>query len=590
MEPRSDRTVGLTYEHVLWALIVLVALAMRVARLGAAPLTAGEAREALLAWRAATGQGMPLATYNPMLFAANSLLFTLFGTSDALARLMPMLFGVCLVLVPILFRRHLGRVGALASGLYLAVSPTALIASRQLDGTVIGGAATMAFLGGMLRLLETGRRHWLTFAAVGLGLAVTAGTTVYGVLLPLALAYAILSQLGLDRRALVSAHAPSQVTRYATQFSLTFAVTVFLFATGIGWNLPGLGASGGLLADWLKRFRPTPDPTASPLTLLTVYDVWVLVFGVGGAIWGVRQRNPVASLLGLWAALEMLLLTLMPGRAPTDLIWAVLPLAMLAGLAVEALASNRSLPGGHGKRSGELRVVHFAIALVLWVHAYLMLARYAAFGDRVDLVLGFVAVVLQGLVGLSFGLVLGEGAAFRTAAVGASVALLAFTLGAGWGVAYRRPADPREALLREPTAMNVRDLTQTLEDLSWQETGMPTTLAFPFEAPQDSVLVWYLRGFDRARHVGRLQDLPADEIGSIAVTAGRDDMITPADEEYAGQDFPLRRTWTPGDLRCRFWESDCAAVDWFLFRDGVPLPEADRWATLWRIGEASPTK
>jgi uncharacterized protein (TIGR03663 family) len=582
MEPGTERRVGITYEHVGWAIIGLIALAMRVARLGDTPLAAGEVREAILAWRAATGQGMPTADYSPLLLAANGLLFTLFGASDGLARLLPALCGAGLALTPLLFRRRLGRVGALVSAGYLAISPTALVACRRVDGTVIAAAGAMTFVGGVLRFVETERRGWLTLAAVGLALGVTAEAAVYGVLLPLIVAYGIASQLQLDIRPLAFGHPASRIRRHARHALLTFLAAVVLLATGFGWNLPGVGASGHSLAAWIERFRPASSPAASPLTLLTVYELWAVVFGIGGMIWGWQRRKAVALLLGLWAGLTVLLLALMPGRAPTDVLWAVVPLAMLLGLAMEGLVDETSSDAG-------LRAVHLLVVVVLWGHAYLQLARYASFGDPADLALALVTVVLQGLVGLSLALVVGWQVSFRTAAAGTAIALLTLTLSAGWGVTYRRSADPREVLLCEPTPSNVRDLVQTLEGISWQQTGLPTTLDFTYEAPQGSVLAWYLRDFDHALRVDRLGDLPADEIGSVVVTVGWDETVMPStDREYAGQDFPVRRRWTLGNLGCRFWEAGCSsAYDWLLFRDSVSLPEADQWATLWQAHEHS---
>ncbi len=585
MDDKCDRGIGIiTYEHLLWGLIAFVALTMRVAHLDAAPLTAGEAREAVLAWRAATGQGMPLTDYNPFLLAVNSLSFALFGAGDAVARLVPALFGACLALAPVLFRREMGRVGALAAGLYLAISPTALVASRQLQGTVISGVGTMAFLGATLRFLRTGRRRWLAGAAIGLALAATSGATMYGVLVPLGLAYVILTQLGrIDGLGLDQAS--RLIRRQGRWFIIAFASAGLLLATGLGWNLAGLEASGGLLAAWLGRFERASAPPGSVLALLMAYELWAVVFGFGGLIWGAAQRDRGTLLLGLWTVLTVLLLMAMPSRRPTDLLWIVLPLAMLGGVFVEKLLAG----AWRSPSAGRLQGVHIGFVLVLWTHTYLMLARYAEFGDRTDLVLAIVAMAVQGLVVLSFGVILGGSTVFRTAAAGTAVALLAFTLHTGWGVAYRHTGDPRETMLREPTARAVRDLVETLEELSWRETGLATRLAFTYQAPEDSILSWYLREFDAARRVTRLSGPPAEAIGSVLVTSGRDETdLAVVGESYAGQDFPVSRQWTPRNLGCSFGELTCrAAYQWFLFREGSPLPEADGWATVWRAGDVS---
>jgi uncharacterized protein (TIGR03663 family) len=567
------------YEVIAWTLIAGVALAMRLAQLGTAPLSAGEAERATLAWQAATGQGMPAAGYEPLLFAANSLLFMLTGASDALARLWPALFGSALVVTPVLLKRHLGRAGALASGLYLAFSPTALLASRQLDGTAMAAAGVMMSVGALHRFLQTEKRRFLPVAGVGLSVAASAGATVYGLLLPLALAWVGVSRLGSDRHASRAERHIARLRPHASQFFLIVALSVVALSTGLGWNLSGVGAVGSVMVDWLGRFEAAEVQTASPLTLLMVYESAGVVLGLGGLVWAVRRGQYWATLLGLWVGLAILLLAAMPGRTPTDLIWAVLPLAMLFGLAVRAIAQ------GHWFARARMRATYGVLVLVLWVQAYLMLARYAAYGDRTDLAIVAVVVGLQALLGLSFGFVLGLGGTLRTAGAATGTVLVALMVSAAWGVAYGRPNDPREALVHRPTAVNVRDLVSTLRALSWEQTGMPSTLEFVYEAPSDSILAWYFRDFEMARRVERLGELDLEEMGPTVVTMRERAVVDPdlLTTGYLGQDFSLRRRWTPSSMTCRFWKRGCSvAFDWFLFRDGPALPEADWRATLWR--------
>lgn len=583
MKHESNRPIQLTWEAALWFLVGLAAVLLRFAQLDGAPLAAHEAVEAVAAWRATTGQGVPLADHHPFLLVGNSLLFTLFGASDAMARLWPAAFGSLLVLVPLLMKRSLGRVGALMAGLYLALSPTALVASRQLGGTTIAAVGAMACAGGVVRFLETDRAGWLSLAAFGLGLGVSSGAAVYGLLVPLGVASLLLPHIWPEVQISGFVRDLARLRDHASRFLLVLVVAVLGFATGLGWHLPGLGGVGGLLAAWAGRFRAAPSPTASPLVLLTVYELLGLAFGLAGLVWGLLQERRVAGLLGLWLGLSVLLLALMLGRTPADLLWVVVPLALLVGVAVDELARD------HWPADGPVPLAYASIVLVLWAHCYLMLARYGEFGDRADLALALISVVLQGLLGLSFGLVLGADRTLRTAALGTGIALLALTLSAGWGVAFRRPADPREALLRQPTAVNVRDLVQTLRELSWRETGLPTTMAFTVDASQDSVLAWYLRDFETVHGAEQLPSGTEHDAWAVAVTSGRDE--PPAglsDRAYAGQDFPLSRQWVPKNLDSRFWKpGGNVVVEWFLFRDGVPLPEADQWATLWRAGEVS---
>jgi len=551
-----------------------------LAHLDAAPLNGPEAREALLAWRATTGQGMPEAGYSPLLFAANALLFTLCGASDGLARLWPALFGSGLARMPFLVRRRLGRVGALAAGLYLALSPTALFASRQLDGAVVAAVGGMLFLGGLVCFSDTGAPRWLTLSAGGLALAVTASPSAYGLLLALGLAWLILSWIWPARET-----REREVDLPRSRWSL-FIVHCSLFtlalSTGLGWNPAGLGAAGDLLPAWIARFGPVSNPVVSPFTLVAAYEPLALFLGLGGLVWAVRHGHRFGALLGLWAGLAVLLLTVMPGRAVLDLLWVVLPLALLTGITVRVLVQSLQVQGAWLSEG-----LYVPLVLTLWVHCYLVLVRYGESGDPVDLALASLAVGLQVLLAVAFALITRPGAALRSIAVGTGVALLAVTLSAGWGGAHVRPATPQELLVRQPTAIEVFDLVQTLRDLSWRETGIPTRLPFTLEAAPDSVLAWYLRDFSAVRRVERLA--PTEETGLVVVTSRREygqgypAPTWPDNVEYMGQDFALRRSWDPREVACAWeWPPRCnAAVKWLFLRRTPSAPVADEWAVLW---------
>ncbi|MBL7064106.1 MAG: glycosyltransferase family 39 protein, partial [Anaerolineae bacterium] len=593
----------ITVEMTLWALIAVVALALRLIHLDAAPLNASEAREAMLAWR--VGQSFQTANYSPLLLAANTLLFTLCGASDTLARLWPALFGSVLALMPFLLRRRIGRVGALAAGLYLALSPTALLASRQLDGAVVAAVGAMALLGGLVSFRDTSERRWLILAAAGLALALTSSPVAYGLLLPLALACLTLSLIWPNEKVtLPHLHSPFFILP-SPFFLLPSSFFILAFSTGLGWNPAGLGAAGDLLPAWIARFGPVSTPVVSPFTLLAVYEPLALLFGLGGLVWAIRQptnqptnkqtnkqTNQFGALLGLWAALATLLLILMPGRAPLDLLWVLLPLTLLTGITVQALVQARGSWFNEGHVLSAAEGLYVLLVLILWAHCYLVLVRYAETGNVADAGLVLLTVVLQMLLALVFALAVSLNTALRGVVVGTGIALLAVTLSAGWNLAHARPSDPRELLVRRPTAVEVRDLVQTLRDLSWRETGMPTTLPFTLEAAPDSVLAWYLRDFSAARRVERLSDFPprigGDRGGALVTWHRGDEPDHPAPTlpdgiEYVGQGFALRRSWDAREITCVWeWPPRCqAAVGHLLLRRTPSAPVTDEWAAFW---------
>jgi len=585
MRKDERRFKGLDVETGLWILVGLAALSMRIAQLDGAPLSGDEAEAAAMAWRAAQGDGLPVSDYNPLLLAANSLTFLLFGAGDGLARSWPVVFGTLLVLTPLLWRRFLGRRAALAAGVYLALSPTALVASRRLDGTVIGAAGAMVALGALVRWFETKDSLWLTVSAIGLAIGLSGGASLYGLVLPLIGVLVALWRFWPDSRLSLLPQAITETAGHRSGFGLVLLGACAALSTGLGWNLAGLGAAGGHLASWVARFGAAGPRAASPLLLLVLYELFGFVWGLGGLIWGLVEGREEPVVLGFWAVGAGLVLGLMPGRAATDLLWVVVPLALLTGMGIDALARGaRVARAAVGRRVG-LRLAYGSLVVVLSAHGFLMLAQYGYRGDRANLVLAAIAVVVQAPLALSAGLILGAGRTLRTAAAGIGLVLLVFTVGAGWDAAYGHPADPREPLQAEPTALNVRDLVTTLEELSWLETGMRTTLPFVYETEEHSTLAWYLREFDDAERVTRLEDVEREKLSDVLVTEGRESAVLGMTAEpYTGQDFSLSRRWSPRSLGCQFWDADCrAAVEWFLFRTGVPLPEAETWATLWRV-------
>ena len=144
----------------------------------------------------------------------------------------------------------------------------------------------------------------------------------------------------------------------------------------------------------------------------------------------------------------------------------------------------------------------------------------------------------------------------------------------------------------DPTADEVRDLVQVLQDISWNETGLPMTLKLTYEAPADSVLAWYLRGFDAARRVDDLQELKPWEWG-VVVTLHRDwTFELPEGVEFVGRDFALRRSWDPHKLGCALeWPPCNESIEWLFYRTPkftvrddqwfALEPEVEQWAVIW---------
>ncbi|HEX5547610.1 MAG TPA: flippase activity-associated protein Agl23, partial [Ktedonobacterales bacterium] len=146
-----DYVRSMRLEQWLWIGVILLATILRFWDLGAKPLHHDESMHAFFsltfARNPASYQYDPLL-HGPFQFHAEGFIFMvilaaerIFGVggaagnpwiNDATARILPALFGIGIVALPLGLRRQLGRIGALVAALLLAVSPTFVYFSRFL--------------------------------------------------------------------------------------------------------------------------------------------------------------------------------------------------------------------------------------------------------------------------------------------------------------------------------------------------------------------------------------------------------------------------------------------------------------------------
>lgn len=567
-------------ETLLWAgLLVLTAL-LRVVKLGGAPLSAAEASQALAAYVTSRGAGAAIEG-PPLLYHLNTLLFALFDGGDALARLVPALTGIGLVLMPLLFRRYLGRWGALGAGGFLALSPTAVLASRTLDGTTLAAAGVMLLVGAVARFLETYRPRWVVISGLGLAVALTAGPAAWGLLLGLLLALGVGLWIWRDELGWILPVARPLVGRWLA----AVGVGILLFGGGMLLNPAGLAATGQQPLVWLEGFRPESGlPLVSPFYLLVTYEPLILLAGLVGIVLAARRLHGLGMLFTFWTAVGWVELALRPGRGPLDLLWILLPMAALAGLAVQALV-EALMAHGHWMNEG----LHLLISLVLWVHFGLTLARYTQDGEQINLLLAGLVVVLQLLLVAAFGFAVsspevgeseeaverGVRASLRAGGLSLGVVLLVSTLATAWSATHFRAMDSRELLLREPTAPEVRLFAETVEQVSLLNTGALTGLPVTSLGEPDPVVAWTLR-----RHT---LDVAAREVLDRPPL-----VVAPADEvvpvDYFAATFTLRRQWTPawGGVGPMLGAGvPPEAIEWWLYREAGAAPVATDRIGLW---------
>ena len=168
--PAARRSRG---EIAAYALLVAVALVLRLWDLGDRPFHHDESQDAYFSWVFFTEGDYE---YNPLLhgplrFYLTAAMYAVFGDSDFTARLAPALMGTLMVPLPYLLRAQLGRVGAFAAALLLAFGPTYLYFSRFAREDIYIASITLALLVVVFRFLDRPRRHHPALIGVLLALS-----------------------------------------------------------------------------------------------------------------------------------------------------------------------------------------------------------------------------------------------------------------------------------------------------------------------------------------------------------------------------------------------------------------------------------
>jgi uncharacterized protein (TIGR03663 family) len=599
VEDRESSFAGV--ETAAYIVIALLAAGLRFFQLGLRPLNGDEAMQALAAYRFVQ-EGIPAAPAGtvPALFTGNVVGFTLFGASDITARWLPVLAGVLLVLLPYGLRHRLGRGGALAASLLLALSPSAVYLSRSLDGAVLVAACGLAIAVGMINYVDTRHPGFLYLAAGALGLGLCAGPGIYTLLLIFVLSGLVLflgeRLLGRDTggSSLQGAWGAIRGERgLLAKAGAVLVATFGLVAMTLVLYPGGVGHAADLIGAWATRFLPEADgnPVIYPLLLLLRYEALILVLGlVEAGRWVLGRRAeasetpqpasafPHTAFLVFWAAMAIVLI-LIPGHRPAgNVLLAVVPLALLAGQGVARVwgwVTRRSL----WPAAGLVAIV----ALGVGIFIYLQVASYSQAGSTQTasvagvtllarasyLIVALIGLLLIGVLGAVAWFWRGPDLVLAGGWLAALLALALFGFKATWGLNVAHAADPRELMIVRTTAPDVRLLVDRLEALSLDKSGDAHTLPFTVDRATGPVVAWYLREFKKQTVV---EDLSTPPDTLAAVTLAVEDL--PIGETFRGQGFPLQIHWLPWGL----WGQD--AIRWLWF-NAASQPVVDQEVILW---------
>lgn len=600
-EPTENRVecvspTWLTLETLLYAAMIILALALRLWNLGNYPLSGAEAEQSLVALQLYRGQELAANNYSPLLVTLNSLVFLLFSQTDATARVATALIGGLLVALPATLRRHLGPKTCLLAAALLALSPSAIFLSRTLNSQIAVALGALLVIVGFFNWVGDGQKRWLFTLALGVAITLTAGPLAYTILVVFAVVVFIkwqtfkslwaegmrlsaeCQQLEQPGGRAKNELEDTNVSPYLRQAIIFFGVAFVLLATAATFNLSGLGITTGLITEWLGKFglQTQANTAFNAVFLLTIYEPLLVFTGLMGLAYTFLSRDLLRFTLAGWFIGALILDLLMGGRPGGSVILAVVPLAFLAALALAELwAALQS------QASWSNEGIIFTSALVIAIFGYIgltgWLIRTCDQADTFCQLAWLQAVAAASLflvIVAFFGFINGSGVAIRGAAITFVALGLLATINIGWRLNYGPLMNlGYQPLARIPASTELLTLAETLANESSVRAGDKSLLDITILGPQQPALQWQLRDYSKLRQA---DSLVAESATSAVITP------TPTDgsnnfglgDGYVGQDFAVDAEWSPVGLQPK------ELINWLIYREANHRPDGAR-VVLW---------
>lgn len=311
--------------------LLLVGCTLLFLQLGMSPLSNKEA-EVALGVSSLIGESES-ATWPvvPAYAAPTAVLFSMFGSSGGLARVLPALSGLTLLLLPLLKRKDLGwsRVVLIQAGMLL--SPVHFSTMRIAGGSAL---ALMSWAGILLLSTMEERKTWhRRTIAVLLGVLVCSGPAFFQSIITMFFSMIFLILLG-ENDAL--ARATGWIRAILPELGWSLA-TIFLLSSQFGTAISSVQNMFSGLEVWLEGWREGQIGLLTAFTLLPLYEPLLLLAGVAGALFTFRNKPALMDRAAILAvAGGFFAFILYPGRQLTDLIWVVAPLLWLASKGLTA--------------------------------------------------------------------------------------------------------------------------------------------------------------------------------------------------------------------------------------------------------------
>jgi len=516
---------GLNWEIAVYALLIIIALAMRLWELGARAIHYDECIHICCGWDIFDrpfSWCLAAWTHGPFQFDATALNFFLFGDSDFTARLLPAIFGTALVALPYFLRRQLGRWGSLAVATLLAFSPMFLYFSRYARNDIYIAFFMLLLVVCLWRYIDERKARYLYIGAAALSLSFCTKEVTYITLAVIAFFLIIISGRELATRLrskvdLKNISAPSEYLILIGTLSLP------LFGAFIQL-IPGVDLGADLSSVWAKVLVISLFAIAAAIGLRWNWRRWLIsaliFYGIFTLLYTTFFTNVSGFATGLWGTVDYWIEQQVVARGGQPWYYYIMLMPIYEFLPL----LFASIGAVYYTIKGNL----FSRFLVYWT--VLSLVLYSLFGEKMPWLSLHIALPAILLGGMFIGRLL-TGFQWRwvkprVAQVGIVLVLLLlfpFSVHVAGQESYQKGDEPPQMLLYAGISSDVPRVVAQIEELA-QETGEGKELPITVDgAIYDVGWRWYLRDY---KNVDYSIDQPK---GSVLVL--RADHV-PADESY----------------------------------------------------------
>jgi len=281
-----------------------------------------------------------------------------YGLTTFTIRLVPVVFGLATIGLIFLLRRRLGSIAALAGGLMLAVSPGAVYLSRYFIHETLFVFFTLGIVVAAVRFYDERNPAYLVPGAASAALLfatketamISAGVLLIAIVLTWAYMW-LLRAAGISPTPKRNREANSLsaiidemggAPRLYTNLGLALIVFValyVLFYTSFFTNTKGFSDSLQTFAIWAKTGSEAhKHPPATYFVWLLSQESPLLFIGaLGAAITVLRAKNSFALFCALWSFGLIAAYSLIAYKTPWLMLNFIVPLAMTAGYAIQAI-------------------------------------------------------------------------------------------------------------------------------------------------------------------------------------------------------------------------------------------------------------